>query len=306
MAKAGGIRTYQGSVSIVTGGASGIGRALGAELAKRGAAEIVIADLQTALAEEAAEGIRKAGSRATVVGLDVRDKAAVERMVAEVQRSSGRIDYVFNNAGTGVLGETHLLEERHWDLTIDVNFRGVVNVIRAVYPRLIAQGYGHLINTASVAGLVATPFISVYSATKHAVVGLSKSMRIEAAPLGVRVSALCPGVVRTPLLMGGAIGGSIYEMSEAQKAAWWERFRPGDVGVFAKQTIDQVAKNQGIIILPRHNRVFVALCRTFPALEELIGAKVHARTLAEFPEMKAASAKPTPTAASPARAVPTA
>ena len=296
MAKAGGIRTYQGSVSIVTGGASGIGRALGAELAKRGAAEIVIADLQTALAEEAAEGIRKAGSRATVVGLDVRDKAAVERMVAEVQRSSGRIDYVFNNAGTGVLGETHLLGERDWDLTIDVNLRGVVNVIRAVYPRLIAQGYGHLINTASVAGLVATPFISVYSATKHAVVGLSKSMRIEAAPLGVRVSALCPGVVRTPLLTGGAIGGSIYEMSEAQEAAWWERFRPGDVGVFAKQTIDQVAKNQGIIILPRHNRVFVALCRTFPALEELIGAKVHARTLAAFPEMKTASAKPSPMA----------
>jgi NAD(P)-dependent dehydrogenase (short-subunit alcohol dehydrogenase family) len=288
----GGIRTYQGSVSIITGGASGIGRAIGAELAKRGAGEIVIADLQTALAEEAAEGIRKAGSRATVVTLDVRDKAAVERMVAEVQRTARRIDYVFNNAGTGVMGETHLLEERDWDLTIDVNIHGVVNVIRAVYPRLIAQGYGHLVNTASMAGLIGAPFMSVYSATKHAVVGLSKAMRTEAAPHGVRVTALCPGAVRTPLLTGGTLGRSIYEMTEARKLAWWDRFRPGDLDVFAKQTIDLVAKNERIIVLPKHNRIGVALFRTFPALEELITAKLHARTLAEYPEMASAPKKP--------------
>ncbi len=292
MDRADGIRTYQGSVSIITGGASGIGRALGAELAKRGAGEVVIADLQTALAEEAAEGIRKAGSRATVFALDVRDKVAVERMISEIQRTSGRIDYVFNNAGTGVMGETHLLEERDWDLTIDVNLHGVVNVIRAVYPRLIAQGYGHLINTASVAGLIGSPFLSVYSATKHAVVGLSKSMRIEAAPHGVRVTALCPGAVRTPLLTGGSMGRSIYEMSEARRLAWWERFRPGDVAGFAKETLDRVARNQGIIILPKYNRLGVALFRTFPALEELFGRKLHARTLAEYPEMTSTRAVP--------------
>lgn len=290
------IRTYQGSVSIITGGASGIGRAIGGELAKRGAQEIVICDVQTALAEEAAEEFRRAGSRATVVTVDVRDQGAVERMVADVQRTSRRIDYVFNNAGTGVMGETHLLEPRDWDLTIDVNLHGVVNVIRSVYPRLVAQGYGHLVNTASVAGLIGSPFLSVYVATKHAVVGLSKSMRIEAAPHGVRVTALCPGAIRTPILTGGAQGRSIYEMSEARKLSWWERFRPGDVKVFAKETMDLVAKNHGMIILPRHNRVGVTLFRMFPALEEVVLKKIHQKTLELYPEMKV----PSRTASTPA------
>jgi NAD(P)-dependent dehydrogenase (short-subunit alcohol dehydrogenase family) len=287
-----GIRTYQGSVSIVTGGASGIGRAIGAELAKRGAAEIVVADVQTSLAEEAAELLRRAGSRATVVTLDVRDRHAVERMVAEVQRTSRRIDYVFNNAGTGVMGETHHLEERDWDLTLDVNLHGVVNVVRSAYPRLLAQGYGHLVNTASVAGLIGSPFLSAYVATKHAVVGLSKSMRIEAAPHGVRVTALCPGAIRTPILTGGAQGRSVYAMSDARKLAWWERFRPGDPDVFAKEALDRVAKNEGIIVLPRHNLVGVTLFRMFPALEEIIGKKIHQKTLEQYPEMRAETVQP--------------
>jgi NAD(P)-dependent dehydrogenase (short-subunit alcohol dehydrogenase family) len=282
-----GIRTYQGSVSIITGGASGIGRALGAELAQRGAAEIVIADLQTAMAEEAAENIRRAGSRATVVSLDVRDDAAVERMVADVKRESGRIDYVFNNAGTGVMGETHLLEKRDWDLTIDINVGGLVNVVRAAYPRLITQGFGHLVNTASMAGLIGSPFVGVYGGTKHFVVGLSKSMRLEAAHYGVRVSALCPGVIKTPLLTGGSIGRSIYEMTEERKLAWWSRFQPGDVTKFARQTLDAVAKNDGIIVLPKQSRVAVALARTLPWLEEKIGMKMYEKTLADFPEMRA-------------------
>lgn len=281
----GGIRTFQGSVTIITGGASGIGRAIGLELARRGAGEIVIADLQNELAEATAEEIRGLSSRATVVPLDVRDGDAVERMFADVQRSSGRIDYVFNNAGTGVMGETQLLEKRDWDLTIDINVGGVVNVVRAAYPRLLAQGYGHLVNTASMAGLVGSPFLSAYVATKHFVVGLSKSMRIEGAHHGVRVSALCPGAVKTPLLTGGSIGRSLYEMSDERKLAWWERFYPGDVTVFAKQALDEIAKNRSIIILPKHNRLGVALFRLIPGLEEKVGAKIFAKTLLDFPEM---------------------
>ena len=283
----GAIRTFQGSVAIITGGASGIGRALGLELARRGACEIVIADIQTAMAEETAETIRRAGARATVFTTDVRDSDAVERMVESAHRRAGRIDYVFNNAGTGVMGETHLLEKRDWDLTIDINVRGLVNVILAAYPRLVAQGYGHLVNTASVAGLIGSPFLSAYVGTKHFVVGVSKSMRIEAAEHGVRVSALCPGAVKTPLLTGGSIGRTLYEMSDARKLAWWERFRPGNVDVFAKQTLDAVARNEGVIILPKHNRIAVALFRMVPGLEEKIVSKLYAKTLADFPEMRA-------------------
>lgn len=280
------IRTYQGAVAIVTGGASGIGRALALELATRGAREIVLADLQTDLAEEVAEIIRDRGSRARVITLDVRDAAAVEAMVADVSETSGRIDHVFNNAGTGVMGETHHLEARDWDLMIDINVRGVVNVVRAAYPRLLAQGYGHLVNTASVAGLIGTPFIGVYSATKHFVVGLSKAMRLEAAPHGVRVTALCPGVVRTPILTGGSVGRTVYPMTDDRKRAWWERFRPGNADTFAPEALDLVAKNEGVIVLPKHNRIGVRLFRSLPALEETLGARLHAATLRAFPEMK--------------------
>jgi short-subunit dehydrogenase len=198
---------------------------------------------------------------------------------------------VFNNAGTGVMGENHLLEKGDWDLQIDINVGGLVNVVRAVYPRLVAQGFGHLVNTASMAGLVGSPFLSVYVATKHFVVGLSKSMRIEGSRHGVRVSALCPGAVRTPLLTGGSIGRTIYEMSDERKLAWWERFRPGDAGVFAKQTLDAVAKNGAIIVLPKHNRAVVALFRTFPWLEEKIAKKIYDKTLVEYPEMATVKAK---------------
>lgn len=301
----GGIRTFQGSVAVVTGGASGIGRALGQELARRGAAEVVIADVQTALAEETAETIRQSGARATVVTTDVRDGDAVERMLESAHRRSGRIDYVFNNAGTGVMGEAHLLEKRDWDLTIDINVGGLVNVIRSAYPRLIAQGFGHLVNTASVAGLIGSPFLSVYVGTKHFVVGLSKSMRIEAAAHGVRVSALCPGAVRTPLLTGGSIGRSVYEMSDARKLAWWERFRPGNVDVFAKQTLDAVAKNESVIILPKHNRLGVALFRMVPGLEEKVASKIYAKTLADYPEMKAARKPAAPVVVPLDRSIPT-
>ena len=293
----GGIRTFHGSVNIITGGASGIGRALGRELAQRGAGEIVIADLQEALAEETAEDIRRAGSRATVVTLDVRDVRAVEEMVADAQRRAGRVDYVFNNAGTGVMGETHLLEKKDWDLTVDVNVGGVVNVVRAAYPRLRAQGFGHLINTASMAGLVGSPFISVYVATKHFVVGLSKSMRIEAARHGVRVSALCPGALKTPILTGGVLGRSVYEMTEARKLEWWKPSRPGDVDVFAKQTLDQVAKNVGVIVLPKHNRIPLALFRLLPALEEKLLTRFYEKVLADFPEISASTPSTTGTSA---------
>lgn len=280
-----GIRTYQGSVAFITGGASGIGKALALELARRGAAEIVIADIQMDLAEEVGRELRGLGARATVVEVDVRDAAQVERAVDDTFERSARIDYVFNNAGTGVMGETHLLEKRDWDLMIDINLHGFVNVIRSAYPRLVEQGFGHMINTASMAGLVGPPFLSVYGGTKHFVVGMSKAMRIEAARFGVRVTALCPGAVKTPILTGGSIGRSIYDMTDDRKLAWWKRFRPGDVDVFAKETLDLVAKNEGVIVLPKHNRIGLRLFRMFPMLEEVVSAKLHAKTLAEFPEM---------------------
>jgi NAD(P)-dependent dehydrogenase (short-subunit alcohol dehydrogenase family) len=257
------IRTYDGAVAFITGGASGIGAAIGAELTRRGA-KVILSDIAPGTDEM----------------LDVRDRAAVEACVARICEREGRLDYVFNNAGTGVWGEAHRQEPADWDLVADVNFTGMLNVVRAAYPRLLKQGFGHLVNTASTAGLVCAPLLAVYSATKHAVVGLSKALRIEAERSGVRVSALCPGVIRTPILRGKNAYGI-----ESERLMWfWDRLMPIDVEPFAKMTLDAVAKNEGVIVLPRRAKAFLAVLGAF-GLEETIARKTLADTRKQFSEM---------------------
>jgi NAD(P)-dependent dehydrogenase (short-subunit alcohol dehydrogenase family) len=241
---------YSGKVAIVTGGASGIGAAIGKAMAGAGA-EVVLADRQVDLATSVASGIRERGGKATAVELDVRRLASMTGVVEDAVARSGAVDYFFNNAGIGVGGEVDTYEQSDWDDVFDVNLRGVAYGIQAVYPVMIRQGSGHIINTASVAGLLATPGEVSYTATKHAVVGLSKALRIEAKVHGVRVSALCPGVIRTPILAGGKYGRiNIEGLSEQKMLQMWERFRPMDVDVFARKVVRAVARNEAIIVVP--------------------------------------------------------
>src|SRR5262249_52890994 len=157
----------------ITGGASGIGRAIGEELALRGC-EVVLADRQIDLANEVCRGIVDRGGRATAAELDVRDLAMFKSVADATLSRTGRIDFLFNNAGIGVGGAMDAYLPADWDDVIDVNLRGVAYGIQAVYPHMVHRGSGHIVNTASMAGLIATPGQGVYSATKHAVVGLSK------------------------------------------------------------------------------------------------------------------------------------
>jgi NAD(P)-dependent dehydrogenase (short-subunit alcohol dehydrogenase family) len=207
------LRTYQGAVAIITGGASGIGRALGEELARRGA-EVVLADLQADGAAEAAAHIRANGGKARAVLLDVTDFASVDQLVQETVAASGRLDYLFNNAGIVVAGEAHFYQIEDWHQVINVNLFGVANGVQAAYPIMRKQGFGHIVNTASVAGLVPVGGLLSYSASKHAVVGLSTSLRMEAELVGVRVSALCPGAVETPIVGGGKFGKHLQPVPE--------------------------------------------------------------------------------------------
>src|SRR5579871_217126 len=151
-----------GNVALVTGGASGIGRALAEELASRGA-EVFVADRQSDLARQVASGIERSGGRAHPAELDVRDAAAFRRVALDVRRKAGRIDYLFNNAGIGVAGEIAGYTQADWDDVVDVNLRGVTHGIQAVYPAMIGQGSGHIVNTASMAGLVATSEAGSYT-----------------------------------------------------------------------------------------------------------------------------------------------
>ena len=203
-----GIRTYRGAVAFLTGGASGIGAVLARGLVARGAG-VVLADRQGALAAETADARRRAGGSADAVALDVRDGAAVAQALDAAVERHGRLDYVFNNAGTGVAGEPRAHPLDDWRYIVDVTLMGVVHGVQAAYPRLVAQGFGHLVDTASMAGLIPTPLTVSYCATKHAVVGLARALRLEAAPYGVRVSVLCPGVIRTPILEGAGRFGRL-------------------------------------------------------------------------------------------------
>ena len=196
--------SVSGKVAFVTGGASGIGAALTTKLVD-GGAEVWIADRQIGPAHELAQGLNSGGAKAHAIELDVRSYPSFERAVAEAVQQSGRIDYLFNNAGIGVGGEIDSYTLDDWNDVFDVNLRGVVHGIQAVYPIMIRQHSGHIVNTASMAGLVTSGMAS-YTATKHAVVALSKTLRLEAERHGVQVSVFCPGVIRTPMMTGGQYG----------------------------------------------------------------------------------------------------
>jgi NAD(P)-dependent dehydrogenase (short-subunit alcohol dehydrogenase family) len=272
-----GLRVFDGAVTIVTGAASGIGRALTEELVRRGAS-VVLADLQAEVNAVAA-GIRCApGRSASACSLDVTDFENVQHLVQRVAQEHQRLDFIFNNAGIAAGGELRDHTIGAWNRVIDVNLRGVIHGVQAAYPLMLRQGFGHIVITASMQGLMPSPLSGSYSTTKHALVGLSKALRVEAAAAGVQVSVLCPGVIRTPLLGGGQHGvfvGGIPEQQQRDLALrYFERFRPMDVRRFAVQALDQVARNRAIIVIPTWWKVFWWLDRLSPTLSLFVARRV--------------------------------
>lgn len=269
----------------MTGAASGIGRALAEALAQDGA-QVVLADRQVDLAEEVAEGIREAGGAARVAELDVRDAGRFQAVVDELFEREGRLDWLFNNAGVGVSAEIKDYEPADWDDVFDVNLRGVAHGILAAYPRMVEQGFGHIVNTASMAGLFPTAFTGSYTATKFAVVGLSRSLRLEAAPHGVRVSVLCPGVIRTPILEGGRYGRLKYRYDAEKLQRSWEEFRPLPAPELARRALRQMDRNRAIIVEPRWWKAIWYVDRLSPGLGERLGRLMYRRMRARFDEIR--------------------
>lgn len=275
------IRTYRDAVCLVTGGASGIGAALSRELARRGAS-VILADRQPERAAAVAGEIESAGGRARATALDVRDPDAFEALVAGTLSDSGRLDYLFNNAGIGVGGffEDHSLED--WRYIVDVNLMGVIHGARAAYPRMCEQGFGHIVNTASMAGQMGTPGLVSYGTTKHAVVGLTRSLRAEALEYGVRVSAFCPGVIDTAILDGGGAFGRIVGPSGILEVRPEDLRGAMDATRFAARALDAVAKKREIIVLPAWWKLIWALDRISLSLGSRLVAWQYRRGKAEL------------------------
>ena len=258
--------SYEGKTAFVTGAGSGIGKELALELGRRGA-RVWVTDVDGSAAEAVAGAC---GSGARARRLDVRDAEAVRSAIEEATRDGGKLDYLFNNAGIGCGGETHELTVAHFDRVLDVNVRGVVHGVVAAYPIMVRQRSGHIVNTASLAGLGPAPFLTPYAMTKHAVVGLTSSLRVEAAAFGVRVSALCPSAVETPIL-------DSENPPDLPPISWKPNIRrfltrvagpPYRADKLAREALDAVARNVGIIVAPARARLLWRLGRLSPAVVE--------------------------------------
>ena len=184
-----------GKSALVTGAGSGIGAAI-AETFARAGARVFVSDVQIATATETAQRITNSGGSATPVALDVRDEEAC----AEVGRQTGPLDVLVNNAGIGHVGTALTTTGADLDRLYAVNVRGMLNVTRVYLPDMVAKHKGAIVNMASVAGLVGAGGLSAYVASKHAVVGMTRVAAIEYAKEGIRVNAVCPGVIDTPMV----------------------------------------------------------------------------------------------------------
>jgi len=193
---------FEGKAGIVTGGASGMGRAAALAYSREGGS-VTIADIESARpgAEETVARIEQAGGRAIFVPTDVSLESDVENMISRNLEAFGRLDFAFNNAGILAVGFTHEVEQEQFDRIFAVDVRGVWLCMKHQIRHMMQHGGGAIVNNASEAGLVGTPLAGPYVAAKHAVVGLTKTAAGEYANIGIRINAIAPGAIATPMVM---------------------------------------------------------------------------------------------------------
>lgn len=266
------MKEFKDKVALVTGGASGIGFALADRFASVGM-KVVLADVEASALETAEHTLRDKGVPVLAVPTDVSSGDAVERLADKAYEKFGAIHVLCNNAGVAVGGLTWTHSADDWNWVLGVNLWGVIHGVRVFVPRMIEQGVeGHIVNTASVAGLITSPYMSVYEATKHAVVALTESLRMElelsGAPIGA--SVLCPGFVATrisdsdrnrpnPVRVNGGDGNQQAAMRELARQQIAAGLNPASVAEMVLEGI-------------RHDRFYIL---THPQFSKLIRLRME-------------------------------
>jgi len=250
-----------GKVAVITGGASGIGRGTALAMARCGT-DVVIADINDHRLEETRADIAILGRRVLAVHCDVARDADVEHLGEAALRAMGRVDILMNNAGVVLRGALEQIPMADWEWSFDINLLGVVRGIRTFLPHMLERGSGYIINTASVAGLIAlTGEGAPYVASKFAVVGLSEALALYAHPKGIGVSVLCPGSVDTNLLETERAIGITPEMAlaEAASSAVFHSvlMTPDQIGEVVVEAVQQ----QRFFVLPDYHQQSIIVQR---------------------------------------------
>lgn len=252
---------YKDRVAMVTGAGSGIGRALAVQLAGKGA-HVIAADISPERLEAISQLIEKTGGKVTPAALDVSDYDAVKKLIDDIFEKHGRLDFLFNNAGIAIGGEARVLTIDDWRTLLGVNLNGVIHGVTAAYPKMCEQGFGHIVNLSSVEGLMPFPGTISYVTSKYAVLGLSNTLYLEGKKYGVRVTAICPGYIKTNIWYDSKLVGVDREKVLNMLSDW--------IGISseecARQILKGIEKGKPIVTITKTVKFLWLVYRLWPGI----------------------------------------
>jgi NAD(P)-dependent dehydrogenase (short-subunit alcohol dehydrogenase family) len=259
------MQLFENAVAIVTGGGMGLGEALCEELGRRGAT-VVVADIDGDAAHQVAGRLEQSGAPALAVQVDVANEVEVEKLIQSTVAEYGRVDYMINNAGIAIGGDSRDLSMQQWRRVLDVDLLGVLYGTMHAYQVMARQGHGHIVNISSLSGLVPQPGNAAYCTSKHGIVGLSLSLRAEGADLGVKVSAACPGDMKTKIYDNMVV----VKMPRDQVATLSRRTHylmpQMSAQAAARAILRGMGRNRPLIVFPFAVQLIWLLYRRFPGL----------------------------------------
>lgn len=259
---------FESKIIFISGASSGIGKGLSLQLCEKGAivvgTDIIEPDFQH--------------RNFTFKKLDVSSYKSFEFVLEEVVKEKGKIDFIFNNAGIGIMGEAQDFSIETWEKVIQTNLMGVINGTKIAYSIMLKQGFGHIVNTASLSGLMPFPTSVPYATTKHAIVGLSQSLRAEAKAYNIKVTAICPGFIATPIYEN-----SIKMNISLEGALKTIPFKPMSLNKAIDKIISGVEKNKALVVFPFHAHFLRFIMRWMPRFFEKF---ILQKTVADFRKVK--------------------